>query len=181
MQKDIIDVVLLSFQVHWVPPVGSVTRHPGGQTAARSCVVAGATTPRAWNASQSASASLSGVAPWSVKTARRPSTSTPAKPPNVPNGWTRPETCPPPPHPQDFVHGILGHEAHPLRSLSPSPTYSLHGFIWTVFVKALQMKSTFPMSALHTMPVKADLSFSLPLCLLFWIDQKTVKVWEPVL
>lgn len=81
-----------------------------------------------------------------------------------------------PPLPQDFVHGILGYEAQTLQSVSPSPTYSLHGFIWTVFVKALQMKSTFPMSALHTMPDMADLSFSLPLCLFVWIDQRTLKL-----
>lgn len=39
--------IVISFQVHWVPPVGSATRHPGGPTAARSCVVGGATTPHA--------------------------------------------------------------------------------------------------------------------------------------
>lgn len=39
--------LFFSFQDHWVLLVGSVIRRPGGPTAARSCVVGGATTPHA--------------------------------------------------------------------------------------------------------------------------------------
>lgn len=58
--------------------------------AVRSCAVGGATTPCASNVSPSVSASSSGAALWSAKTARTWWTYTPASPTSDPIGWTKP-------------------------------------------------------------------------------------------
>lgn len=80
--------VWIFFQVPWAQRAGCATSPPGAQMAARSCVVGGATTPCASNASPSVSASSSGAALWSAATARTSWMFTPASPTSEPIGWT---------------------------------------------------------------------------------------------
>ncbi|KAI3357706.1 hypothetical protein L3Q82_016114 [Scortum barcoo] len=118
----------------WARPGGSATRHRVAPTAVRSCAVGGATdtTQRESSRSPSASASSNGAAPWSVRTARKLWTYTRAKPPNEPNGWTRPEDTPPPPPcnatppfspftGRPVEHGILGKFVRKVLCVSALP------------------------------------------------------------
>lgn len=79
---------LFSLQAPWAHQAECATSPHEAQTAVRSCAVGGAMTLCVSNVSPSVSASSSGAALWSVKTARTWWTFTPASPTSDPTGWT---------------------------------------------------------------------------------------------
>lgn len=138
-------ISLFFFKVRWARPVASATNHLVGRMDVRWCAVAGATIPPAWNGSQSASVSLSGAAQSNARIVKRRWIYTPAKLRSEPNGWTRLEAWPLAASSNLFLKTSCeqwhsGIWSPPLVTPLPDPYSLLHGFIVTVFVKALQAK-----------------------------------------
>lgn len=125
-------------QAPWARLDGCAIRHHGAPTVVRSCAVGGAMIQQESSKSPSVSASSNGAALWSVRTVRKPWTYIRAKPPNEPNGWTRPEDTP-----------------HPLPYNATPPLSPLQDILWNMAFweglseSALRLRPPLPPPSVH--------------------------------